>query len=216
MLVIITLLLTSDLQQTLTLANLKSQQATIESYYGNHPFIAVGCYALAYIVMAGLNIPGAALMTLAAGAIFGLIAGTIIVSFVSSIGATVAFLIARFLLRDIVQAWFGPSLETVNQGIEKEGALYLFGLRLVPIFPFFVINVVMALTPLRATTFYWVSQAGMLAGTAVYVNAGTQLARLESAKGILSPVLLGSFALIGVLPWVARRVLGWVRARRSV
>ena len=143
-------------------------------------------------------------MTIAAGAIFGLLWGVIIASFASSIGATLAFLTSRFLLRDAVQVRFGSKLKAINEGIEKEGAFYLFTLRLVPLFPFFVINLLMGLTPLRARSFYWVSQLGMLAGTVVYVNAGTQLAQLDSASGILSPTLIGSLLLLGLFPWIAK------------
>ena len=153
-------------------------------------------------------------MTLAAGAIFGLLAGTLIVSFASSIGATLAFLASRFVLRDSVNARFGALLADIDKGVAKEGALYLFTLRLVPLFPFFVINLLMGLTKMKAGTFYWVSQIGMLAGTIVYVNAGTQLARIDSLKGILSPGLLGSFVLLGVFPIVAKKIVDAIRARR--
>src|SRR6185436_11830167 len=149
-----------------------------------------------------------------AGAIFGLLWGVVIVSFASSIGATLAFLASRFLLRDWVQGKFGDKLKAINEGVEKEGAFYLFALRLVPAFPFFVINLVMGLTPMRTRTFYWVSQLGMLAGTLVYVNAGTQLARITSVKGILSPGLLLSFVLLGIFPLLAKAVVGWFRARK--
>ncbi len=164
--------------------------------------------------MTGLSLPGAALMTLVAGAVFGLLWGTVIVSFASSLGATLAFLASRFLLRDAIQGRFGDKLRAINAGVEKEGAFYLFTLRLVPAFPFFVINLVMGLTPMKTRTFYWVSQVGMLAGTLVYVNAGTQLARLESVKGILSPGLLASFAALGLFPLVAKKIVDTVRARR--
>jgi pyruvate/2-oxoglutarate dehydrogenase complex dihydrolipoamide dehydrogenase (E3) component/uncharacterized membrane protein YdjX (TVP38/TMEM64 family) len=166
------------------------------------------------VAVTGLSLPGAALMTLVAGAVFGLLWGTVIVSFASSLGATLAFLASRFLLRDAIQGRFGDKLRAINAGVEKEGAFYLFTLRLVPAFPFFVINLVMGLTPMKTRTFYWVSQVGMLAGTLVYVNAGTQLARLESVKGILSPGLLASFAALGLFPLVAKKIVDTVRARR--
>ncbi|MEN8177600.1 MAG: VTT domain-containing protein, partial [Pseudomonadota bacterium] len=166
------------------------------------------------IVVTALSLPGATIMTLAGGAIFGLLWGALIVSFASTIGATLAFLVSRFLLRDWVQARFGDKLQAVDEGVKKDGALYLFSLRLVPLFPFFVINLVMALTPMKARTFYWVSQIGMLAGTLVYVNAGTQLAQIESLKGILSPGLLVSFALLGLFPLFAKNVMEWVKVRK--
>ena len=153
-------------------------------------------------------------MTLAAGALFGLMWGTVIVSFASSLGATLAFLVSRYLLSETVQKRFGDRLKPINEGIEKDGAFYLFTLRLVPIFPFFLINLLLGLTPIRAATFYWVSQIGMLAGTLVFVNAGTQLAQLDSLSGILSPSLLLSFALLGLFPFIAKKLLAVIKARR--
>ena len=154
-------------------------------------------------------------MTLAGGALFGLVTGTIVVSFASSVGATMACFVARFMLRDWVQTKFGERLNPINRGIENEGAFYLFSLRLVPIFPFFVINLVMGLTPLKAGLFYLVSQAGMLPGTAVYVNAGTQLAAIESISGILSPGLIFSFILLGIFPLAAKKVVALIKSRRK-
>ncbi len=203
-----------DLGRFLSLDYFKSQQAAIEAYRTAHPGLTAGIFFLIYVAVTGLSLPGAALMTLVAGAIFGLGWGTLIVSFASTLGATLAFLTARFLLRDWVQGRFGDKLAAVNAGMAKEGGLYLFSLRLIPIFPFFVINLVMGLTPIRTWTFYWVSQLGMLAGTLVYVNAGTQLARIESLKGILSPGLLLSFALLGTFPLIAKKVVAWLEARR--
>jgi pyruvate/2-oxoglutarate dehydrogenase complex dihydrolipoamide dehydrogenase (E3) component/uncharacterized membrane protein YdjX (TVP38/TMEM64 family) len=167
-----------------------------------------------YVVVTGLSLPGAAIMTLAGGAIFGLLWGTLIVSFASSIGATIAFLASRFIFRDTVQRRFADGLRAVNAGVEKDGPFYLFALRLVPIFPFFVINLVMGLTPMKTRTFYWVSQLGMLAGTIVYVNAGTQIAQIETLSGILSPGLLGSFVLLGLFPLLAKRIVGLLAARK--
>jgi uncharacterized membrane protein YdjX (TVP38/TMEM64 family) len=152
-------------------------------------------------------LPGATILTLAGGAIFGLLWGTVIVSFASTIGASLAFLSARFLFRDTVQAKFGEQLKTINEGIEKEGEYYLFTLRLVPLFPFFMINLLMGLTTLKIRTFYGISQIGMLAGTLVYVNAGTQLGKLESLSGILSPILVGSFVLLGLFPLIAKTIV---------
>jgi len=166
------------------------------------------------VAVTGLSLPGAAIMTLAGGAIFGLLWGTLIVSFASSIGATLAFLASRFVLRDWVQQRFGRQLRPINEGFDKEGGFYLFTLRLVPAFPFFVINLLMGLTPIRAWTFYWVSQAGMLAGTMVYVNAGTQLAGIDSLRGILSPGLIVSMSLLGVFPLVANKIVDVFKAGR--
>ena len=203
-----------DLQQLLTLEKLKSQQETIVSYRNDHPLLATVIYALVYIAVTGLSLPGASILTLAGGAVFGLAWGTLIVSFASSIGATLAFLAARFLFRDTVNARFGHQLKEIDAGVARDGAFYLFTLRLVPLIPFFVINLVMGLTVLKTRTFYWVSQVGMLAGTLVYVNAGTQLAKLESLSGILSPALVGSFALLGVFPFIAKKIVEYFpRAR---
>lgn len=203
-----------DLQSHLTLEALKTQQQTIETYRSNHPVMAVAIYALIYIAVTGLSLPGAAILTLAGGAVFGLLWGTLIVSFASSIGATLAFLAARFLFRDAVKSRFGERLQAIDAGVAKEGALYLFTLRLVPVFPFFVINLVMGLTSLKTHTFYWVSQIGMLAGTVVYVNAGTQLGQLESLSGILSPGLIGSFALLGIFPLIANKFVEAIQANK--
>ena len=203
-----------DLGQYFSLGYLKSRQTEIDAYYGNNPLQTVAVFFLVYVAVTGLSLPGATIMTLAAGAIFGLLWGTIIVSFASSIGATLAFLVSRFLLRDSVQAKFGDKLKAINAGIDKDGAFYLFTLRLVPAFPFFVINLAMGLTSLKTRTFYWVSQLGMFAGTLVYVNAGTQIARIESAAGILSPALIASFTLLGLFPLIAKKIVAMVKARK--
>ncbi|MCB1916835.1 MAG: FAD-dependent oxidoreductase [Rhodocyclaceae bacterium] len=203
-----------DLGQYLSLDYLKARQAELEAFTGANPFGAAVLFFVVYVVVTGLSIPGAAVLTLVAGAMFGLVWGTVLVSFASTIGASLAFLAARFLLRDSVQQRFGDRLATINRGVEKDGPFYLFTLRLVPAFPFFVINLAMGLTPLPLRTFFWVSQLGMLAGTIVYVNAGTQLAEIDSAAGILSPAVLLSFALLGLFPLVARKVIDWVRARQ--
>ncbi|MDA0224966.1 MAG: FAD-dependent oxidoreductase [Proteobacteria bacterium] len=198
----------------LTFDNVKAQQAGIEAWYQSHPGRTAAFFFLAYVAVTGLSLPGAALMTLVAGAIFGLLWGTVLVSFASSIGATLAFLVSRLVLQDWVQARFGASLRTLNAGIEREGGFYLFTLRLIPAVPFFVINLAMGLTPIRTWTFYWVSQVGMLAGTIVFVNAGTQLAGIESPRGILSPGLIGAFVLLGVFPLIAKRIVEFIKARR--
>lgn len=203
-----------DLQAYFSLDFFAEQRQHIEQYQAQHPLLVISAYFLIYVVVTALSLPGAAVMTLIGGALFGLGTGLLLVSFASTIGATLAFLIARTLLRDWVQQRFADRLQPVNQGVAKDGAFYLFTLRLVPIFPFFVINMVMALTTMRAWTFYWVSQLGMLAGTAVYVNAGTQLAQIESTADILSPGLLLSFVLLGLFPWLARGILQWVKTGR--
>jgi uncharacterized membrane protein YdjX (TVP38/TMEM64 family) len=198
-------------QQYLTLEMLKSQHTNIIAFRDNNQILAIVVYGLIYIAVTGLSLPGATILTLAGGAIFGLFWGTLIVSFASTIGATLAFLAARFLFKDSIQSRFGDYLQTINEGIEQEGAFYLFTLRLVPLFPFFVINLLMGLTALKTRTFYWVSQVGMLAGTLVYVNAGTQLAKLDSLAGILSPLVVGSFALLGVFPLLAKKLIELMR-----
>jgi pyruvate/2-oxoglutarate dehydrogenase complex dihydrolipoamide dehydrogenase (E3) component/uncharacterized membrane protein YdjX (TVP38/TMEM64 family) len=192
----------------------RSQQAAIFAFYRANPLQTAAAFFALYVAVTGLSLPGAAIMTLVAGAIFGLLWGAILVSFASTIGATFAFLASRFLFRDAIQRRFGDRLRAINAGIEKEGAFYLFTLRLVPAFPFFVINLVMGLTPMKTRTFYWVSQVGMLLGTIVYVNAGTQIGRIESLKGILSPGLLLSFAALGILPIVAKKTVDLLRARK--
>jgi dihydrolipoamide dehydrogenase len=167
-----------------------------------------------YLLVAALSLPGATIITIAGGALFGLATGTVVVSFASAIGATLAMLVARFVVGEAIQAKFGDKLKAINAGVEKDGAFYLFALRLVPLFPFFVINAVMGLTRIRTWTYYWVSQVGMLAGTLVYVNLGTQLAHIDSLKGLLSPTLAGSFALLGLFPLVAKKVVDAIRARK--
>ncbi|GIX19140.1 MAG: pyridine nucleotide-disulfide oxidoreductase [Erythrobacter sp.] len=203
-----------DLGQYLTLATLKEQRDAIRGLYEANPLLVLALFFIAYVLLTVLSVPGAAMMTLAAGAVFGLVTGTLLVSFASSIGATLAFLASRYLLRDWVQQKFGARLKGLNQGIERGGAFYLFSLRLVPVFPFFAVNLLMGLTPIRTATFHWVSQAGMLLGTVVYVNAGTQLAAIESLADIASPALLGSFAALALLPWIGRWIMGIIKRRR--
>lgn len=203
-----------DLGQYLNLQALKAQQVALNAQVIANPWLVGGLFFLAYVTVTALSLPGAALMTLVAGALFGLLGGTVLVSFASTLGATLAMLISRFLLRDWVQARFGQRLAAIDQGIAREGASYLFALRLVPVFPFFLINLAMGLTRLPARTFWWISQVGMLPGTLVYVNAGRELAQLESLSGILSPGLLGAFVLLGLLPILSRRALEWGKARK--
>ena len=203
-----------DLGQYLSLEALKARQAQLAALQADHPLGFALAFFGVYVAVTALSLPGAVPLTLAGGALFGLLGGTLLVSFASSLGATLAFLTARYVLRDSVQARFGAKLAEIDRGVQKEGAFYLFTLRLVPLVPFFVINLAMGLTAMSVRTFYLVSQLGMLAGTLVFVNAGTQLAQLTTLQGILSPALLGSFVLLGVFPLLARKVLGWVQARK--
>ena len=203
-----------DLQQYLTLDYLKESQARFADLYAEKPAQVISVYMTIYVLVAALSLPGAAILTLAGGALFGFTKGFIIVSFASSIGATLACFVARFVLRDWVQNKFGDKLSTINDGIAKEGAFYLFTLRLIPVFPFFVINLVMGLTKMPLFTFYWVSQLGMLAGTAVFVNAGKELAKIDSLGGILSPGLIGSFIILGLFPLVVKKILGVVKKKK--
>ena len=204
-----------DLHQYFTLEFLRDFKDQFAAYNAQHPVLTVSVYMVIYILVAALSLPGAAILTLAAGSIFGLIEGTIVVSFASTIGATIAMLVARTLLRNFVQQKFKNQIRTINEKIEKEGAFYLFALRLVPAFPFFVINLVMGLTPIRVFTFAWVSQIGMLAGTVVYVNAGSELAKVNSLEDIASPSLLISFALLGILPLVLKKVVDIIWRKRK-
>ena len=203
-----------DLGQFLNLEYIKAQQGRIMEYRDANPVQTALMFFVLYILITGLSLPGAAIITLVAGAIFGLVIGSILVSFASSIGATCAFLVSRYVLRDSIQSRYGDKLRAINEGVEKDGALYLFTLRLVPLFPFFVINLLMGLTPISTKKFYIVSQIGMLAGTVVYVNAGTQLAKIDSLSGILSPALIASFVLLGIFPLLAKKVIDVVKSRK--
>lgn len=203
-----------DLQNFFTLDSLKSQRDNILIYRNNHPLLSTCIYALVYIAVTGLSLPGATIMTIAGGVVFGLFWGTLIVSFASSIGATLAFLAARFLFRDVVNTKFNQQLKEIDRGFTTDGAFYLFSLRLVPLIPFFLINVLMGLTNIKTWTFYWVSQLGMFAGTVVYVNAGTQLNRIDSLSSILSPITVGSFALLGIFPLLSKRFVDYFAAKK--
>ncbi len=205
-----------DLGQYLSLDYIKAQQENFSGLYQARPILVVAAYMLIYIVVTALSLPGAAVMTLAGGGLFGLVTGTIAVSFASTIGATLACIVSRYLLRDWVQKKFGDKLAKINQGMEKEGGFYLFSLRLVPIFPFFVINLAMGLTPIKIPTYYWVSQLGMLPATIVFVNAGTQLAKIDSLAGILSPSLILSFALLGLFPVISKKLLALYKNKHSL
>lgn len=197
--------------QYLTLENAKAQQAALNAFIEQNFVFAAATYFLAYIAITAFSIPGAAVVTLLGAALFGFWTSLLLVSFASTIGATIAFLSSRYLLRDWVQSKFGNKLNAINQGVEKDGAFYLFSLRLIPVFPFFLINLLMGLTPMSIGRFYLTSQIGMLPGTAVYLNAGTQLATIDSLSGIVSPTVLASFALLGLFPIIAKWVMNKVR-----
>ncbi|WP_201574410.1 FAD-dependent oxidoreductase [Psychrobacter sp. H8-1] len=203
-----------DLNELLTLEGLKNSMDQFSQYKAQSPLLVIGVFFLLYVLVTAISLPGAAVLTLAAGALFGLAEGLLIVSFASSIGATLAFLTSRYLLRDTIKQRFPERLAAIDTGVEKEGAFYLFTLRLVPIFPFFLINLLMGVTAIKAWTYYWVSQVGMLAGTFVFVNAGTQLAQIDSLSGILSFNLLVSFALLGFFPLIAKGILTVLKKRR--
>ncbi|MFK7890727.1 MAG: FAD-dependent oxidoreductase [Granulosicoccus sp.] len=203
-----------DVGRFFSLDYLKNEQAALAALYQSRPVMVLAVFFFGYIAVTALSLPGAAILTLAAGAQFGLLTGTILVSFASSIGATLAFLVSRYLLRDTIERRFGDKLQTFNRNIETDGAFYLFTVRLVPVFPFFLVNLVMGLTRLKTGVFYIVSQIGMLAGTLVYVNAGTQLAKIDSLSGILSPGLIASFALLGVFPLIAKKVVDMINAKK--
>ena len=203
-----------DLGQYASLDAIKQHQQAIAAFYRDQPLLVLAAFFLGYVLLTALSFPGAALLTLLAGALFGLPVGVIVVSFASTIGATLAFLAARYLFRDAVQSRFGDRLKAINAGVERDGAFYLFSLRLVPVFPFFAVNLLMGLTPIRVWTYFWVSQLGMLLGTIVYVNAGTQLAGLTDIRDITTPGLLLSFAALGLLPWIGKLVMRWVRRRK--
>lgn len=200
-----------DLGGYLTLEYLKSSQERFQELYSQHQVAVIAGYMVLYILVTALSLPGAVVLTLAGGGFFGLAVGTLVVSVASTVGATLACLVARTLLRDWVQTRFGEKLRTVNAGVAREGGFYLFTLRLIPVFPFFVINLVMGLTSMRLFTFFWVSQLGMLPGTIVFVNAGKELARIDSLSGILSPALIASFALLGLFPIAVKKIMQYVR-----
>lgn len=203
-----------DLGQYLNLAYVKSKQEVINNYYVLNPVKTGLIFFISYILITGISLPGAGIMTLAGGAIFGVVWGTILVSFGSVFGATMAFLIARYLFHDYIQHRFSHRLERINKGIREEGDLYLFTIRVVPIFPFFIVNTLMALTPIKTLNFAVVSQIGMLVPTIIFVNAGTQLARIESPSDVLSLELLLSFALLGLFPLVAKKILIYIRKKK--
>ena len=213
LLILVGLFFLFDLDQYLTLSYLKQSRESFQALFAAHPVTVIGSYAGIYIVVVALSLPGAAVMTLAGGALFGFITGTIVVSFSSSLGATLACFVARYLFQDMVQNRFKDRLAKVNAGIEQEGSFYLFTLRLIPIIPFFVINLVMGLTRMPLWRFYWVSQLGMLPGTIVYVNAGNELGQISTPGDILSPSLIISFVILGIFPLAVKKVMNFIRAR---
>jgi uncharacterized membrane protein YdjX (TVP38/TMEM64 family) len=204
-----------DLGDYATLEFVKSRQIIIDEFYSQYPVRTGALFFALYVFLITLSLPAAAMLTLAAGAIFGIIWGTILVSFASSIGSTLAFLFSRYLFKDAFQEKFADKLININAGIEKEGAFYLFTIRMVPLFPLFVVNAVMGLTTIKANTFYLASQSGMLLGTIVYVNAGLQLSQIESASDIVSTEILVSLALLGLLPLISKKLISFIRSRLS-
>ncbi|CAV18198.1 hypothetical protein VS_1086 [Vibrio atlanticus] len=211
-LVITIVLLGVNFGQYLTLENAKAQQAVLNDYIESNFIAAAAIYFVAYVMITAFSIPGAAVVTLLGAALFGFWNSLLLVSFASAIGATLAFLSSRYLLRDWIQTKFGDKLATINKGVEKDGAFYLFSLRLIPVFPFFLINLLMGLTPMSVSRYYITSQIGMLPGTAVFLNAGTQLAEIDSLSGIVSPSVLLSFALLGVFPIIAKWLMNKFRS----
>ena len=203
-----------DLGQYLTLDGIKALAGDVAAFQQRNPLAVIAGFFIAYVLVTAASIPGAAILTLAAGALFGVVGGTILVSFASTLGATLAFLSSRYVLRDSIEARFGERLKAINAGLERDGPFYLFSLRMIPVFPFFVVNLVMGLTRIRTWTYAWVSQLGMLLGTIVYVNAGTQLAQIDSLSGIASPGVLASFALLGIVPWLAKGIIGVIKRRK--
>ena len=202
------------LGQYLTLDGIKALAGDLAAFQQENRLAVIAGFFLAYVAVTAASLPGAAIMTLAAGALFGVLGGTILVSFASTIGATLAFLSSRYVLRDTIEARFGERLKAINAGLERDGPFYLFSLRMIPVLPFFVVNLVMGLTRIRTFTYAWVSQIGMLLGTIVYVNAGTQLAQIDSLSGIASPGVIGSFVLLGIVPWIAKAIIGLIQRRK--
>lgn len=212
---LIALFFALDVGRFFSLAFIKEQQASFAALYEQRPVAVTVCFVAVYVLITALSLPGAAIMTLAAGASFGLVWGTVVVSLASTLGATLAMLAARYLLRDAIQKRFARKLAEVNSGIEREGGLYLFTLRLAPVIPFFALNMLMGLTRMKVWTFFWVSEIGMLAGTVAYVNAGTEIAKVTSLRSVLSPGLIGSLVLLGLLPLVVKKAIDYAKQRRK-
>ena len=213
--IVLILLILFDLHHYLTLEHLKSSKDNLNAYYQDNPLIVLGTFFLIYLTSATFSIPGATVLTLAGGNLFGLVAGTIVVSFASTIGATMAMLISRFLLKDWVQNRFATQMVKINSGILKEGAFYLFTLRLIPAVPFFVINLLMGLTPIRTLTFFLVSQFGMLPATLIYVNAGSELGKIKTVNDIFSLSLIISFFLLGIFPLVVKKIVTAIQGKSA-
>ena len=213
--IVLILLLLFDLHHYLTLDHLKSSKDKLNLYYQDNPLIVLGAFFVIYLTSAAFSLPGAAVLTLAGGSLFGLVAGTLVVSFASTIGATLAMLISRLLLKDWVQNRFADQMIKINSGIIKEGRFYLFALRLLPAVPFFVINLVMGLTPMRTKTFFWVSQLGMLPATLVYVNAGSELGKVQTIDDILSFSLIISFLLLGIFPLLIKKIIRKIQSKNA-
>lgn len=212
--ILITCVFIFDLHQYLDFSYIKSKQQAIYNYYQANPLQSILLFFVIYILVTGFSIPGASILSLLAGAIFGLLLGSVLVIFGATIGATIAFWLARYLLGNSIQEKYADKLKTINEGVKKDGAFYLLTLRLIPIFPFFVINVLMGLTPMRTITYVLTSFFGMLAGTIIYVNVGTQLASLESVSGILTPKIWGAFILLAIFPWIAKFIINTVKTQR--
>lgn len=215
LLVVFALIYYFDLHQYLSFSKIKEVQGELQDYTSKHYLFVIISFSLIYIFSTALSIPGASLLTLLSGALFGVFTGTILVSVSSTLGATLAFLGSRFLLQDWVQSKFPGAFKKINDGVEKEGGFYLFSTRLIPIFPFFVVNLLMGLTKIKTPTYMWISALGMFPATVVYVNAGTRLSELESPSGILSPALIASFVALGVFPVVAKKILDAVKEKRQ-
>ncbi len=206
---------------SLTLESLAEREEALRDYRAEAPWLVIGGAFAIYVAVTGLSLPGATVLTLAFGWFFGFWQALLLVSFASTGGATLAFLFSRYLLRDAIQSRFGGKLARFNEALEREGSFYLFTLRLIPVFPFFVINLVMGLTPIRTWTFWWVSQVGMLAGTAVYVYAGSSVPNLadladRGIEGILTPRLVIAFVVLGLFPLAVKKIMGVIRARREL
>ena len=204
-----------DIQQYATLDYIKAKQQNIFEYYKQNVFFVLVLFIFLYVLVTALSLPVATFLTLLGGALFGFSTGLIIVSFASTIGATLAFLMARFLAQNYVQKYYKKQLSKINKKFKSEGAFYLFALRLVPVFPFFIINVVMGLMTIKTWTFYWVSQLGMLPGTIVYVYAGTQLVQIETFSDITTPSMLIAFALLGLFPLIAKNFVQFMRKDKN-
>ncbi len=204
----------------LSLDNLALKETELRQFQLDKPALVLGLAFLVYVTVTGLSLPGATVLTLVFGWYFGFLRGVVLVSFASTAGATLAFLLSRYLLRDVVQNRFGGKLASFNKSLEREGAFYLFTLRLIPAVPFFIINVVMGLTPLKTSTYWWASQLGMLPGTAVYVYAGSQFPNLQTlaekgAGGILTPQLMVAFVLLGIFPLLVKKMMGRLKPSRN-